>query len=234
MGLGLVEIIVIALVAGIIIVVIALLVLRAKQGDGQDEPRQLGHTGSIAQQRAATTGAASTTKKLNWLVGEAGTAKGKTYHIGTRDVTIGRKVGNYIQLTDESISRTHLKVKGTTVGIIVEDMGSETGTFVNEERLAAGAPKELHNGDKVRMGDTILVFHKEGNFGTNHGLTEQKVAGTIQHKKTAAMGVVDWKAEVQNKLDEAGGDVAEAARKMGMPEDAFIKLMEKAGISPDA
>lgn len=219
------SIVVGALVAGIVLIIVVLIVLRIQQSNEEElAPSASG------RQLGATTGASAQAKKLNWLVGEAGSPRGKTYHIGTRDVTIGRKVGNYIQLTEESVSRTHIKIKGTTTGVIVEDMGSEVGTFVNDEKLVAGVPRTLQNGDKVRMGEAVLVFHKEGSFGTNHGLTDQKIAGTLQHKKTAAMGVVDWKSEVQSKLDEANGDVAEAARKMNMPEDAFRKLMEKAGV----
>ena len=224
------EIIIGALVTGIVIVVAVLIALRVKQGQEDDEKTS---AKSLPAATSAGARAGAQAKKMNWLVGESGAGRGKTYHIGTRDVTIGRKVGNYIQLTEESVSRTHLKVHGTTAGVIIEDMGSEGGTFVNDQKLSPGSPYTLKDGDKVRLGETTLVFHKEGSFGTNHGLTEQKIAGTIQHKKTAAMGVVDWKAEVQAKLEEAGGDVTEAARKMDMPEDAFRKLMEKAGVTAD-
>lgn len=173
------------------------------------------------------------TRQLNWLVGESGVAQGKTYHVGMREVTIGRKVGNYIQLAEESVSRTHLKVRGGSIGIEVEDMGSESGTFVNGERLVAGVPEQLNNGDHLKIGDTVMIYHKEGNFATNHGLTDQKVAGTMQHKKTAMLGAVDWKSEVADSLAAADGDVALAAQKMGMDEQVFRKMMESAGISQD-
>lgn len=216
----------------VIIVVIVLLVmlsvallfmrLRDSGGNASNVQTLQSEHPQISSQRA---------RKLNWFVGESGVAQGKTYHIGMRDVTIGRKVGNYIQLAEENVSRTHLKVRGSSIGVEIEDIGSESGTFINGERMVSGVPETLNNGDNIKIGDAVLIYHKEGNFGTNHGLTEQKVAGTMQHKKTATLGAIDWKAEVAESLAATDGDVAQAAQKMGMDEAVFRKMMESAGIS---
>lgn len=219
------EIVIGGLVVGVIVIVIALLVLRSKDDQDASPTKTL----PTAKPSSATTRA----KRANWFVGEAGVAQSKTYHIGTREVTIGRKIGNYIQLADEKVSRTHLKVRGTNTGVSIEDLGSEIGTMVNGDKLVSGVQQQLNDGDQIQIGDTVFVYHKEGNFGTNHGLTDQKVAGTMQHKKTAAMGAIDWKDEVQNALDAADGDIAEAAKAMNMEEEVFRKVMERAGVSAE-
>jgi hypothetical protein len=57
-------------------------------------------------------------------------------------------------IDDPEASRRHasLSLEGSTV--TVEDLGSTNGTFVNGARISA--PKELANGDKVRIGTTVF------------------------------------------------------------------------------
>lgn len=218
--------VIIASVVLIILIAVLLIFMRLQDsGDNASNVQTLqSERPQISSQRA---------RQLNWLVGEAGSAQGKTYHIGMREVTIGRKVGNYIQLAEEKVSRTHLKLRGSTIGVEVEDVGSESGTFINGERLVVGVPEKLKDGDNLKIGDSVMIYHEKGSFATNHGLTDQKVAGTMQHKKTASLGALDWKTEVVESLEAADGDVAQAAKSMGMDEVVFRKMMESAGIAEE-
>jgi len=172
--------------------------------------------------------AASVSKKANWLEGTAGTIQGKTYHVGTRQVTIGRKVGNYIQIIDDDVSRVHVKISGKANGLEVIDDGSNSGTFVNDQKLVSGVPQLLSNGDRLRIGKNVFVYHAQGAFGTNHGLTDQKIAGDAQIKQTASFGAVNWKQEVADALVQAGGDKAKAAELMGVSVEIFEKMLDQA------
>jgi pSer/pThr/pTyr-binding forkhead associated (FHA) protein len=56
---------------------------------------------------------------------------------------------------DPEISRRHAKAsRGADGELILEDLGSANGTFVNGERIVA--PRTLHLGDVVRVGQTVL------------------------------------------------------------------------------
>jgi pSer/pThr/pTyr-binding forkhead associated (FHA) protein/predicted Ser/Thr protein kinase len=56
---------------------------------------------------------------------------------------------------DPEISRRHAKAsRGADGELILEDLGSANGTFVNGERI--DAPRTLHLGDVVRVGQTVL------------------------------------------------------------------------------
>ena len=145
-----------------------------------------------------------------------------------RDVTIGRKIGNYIQLIDDNVSRVHVKVRGTAQGVEVTDQKSNQGTMVNDDKLVANVPQMLQNGDKLKIGDNVFIFHAQADFGTNHGLTEQKVAGQAQNRATAAMGQLDWKSELSATLMKAGGDKEKAAEMMGLSPEVFEKMLEQA------
>src|SRR5947209_11590267 len=56
---------------------------------------------------------------------------------------------------DVEISRRHARFSRDVQGeLMIEDLGSANGTFVNGERIAA--PRKLQLGDEVRVGKTIL------------------------------------------------------------------------------
>jgi len=63
-----------------------------------------------------------------------------------------------------STSRRHAKIyqMGGTF-YLMEEIGVMNGTFVNEKRLATGAPVALHNGDVLKFGLVSLTFFDSGN-----------------------------------------------------------------------
>jgi hypothetical protein len=57
-------------------------------------------------------------------------------------------------INDPGVSRRHARVLADNGGVIVEDLGSSNGTYVNGERISG--PVELGAGDEVQVGATIL------------------------------------------------------------------------------
>jgi diguanylate cyclase (GGDEF)-like protein len=77
------------------------------------------------------------------------------------EVTVGRGAGADVRLVDEGISRFHARIRQDGEHLIVEDLGSRNGTFVNGERVTA---KRLDDGDKIQIGRTTVLkftFHDQ-------------------------------------------------------------------------
>jgi adenylate cyclase len=70
--------------------------------------------------------------------------------------TIGRKADNDITITEESASRLHAELVLSPDGnaLIVRDMGSTNGTYLNRERLTE--PRRITSGDEIRIGQHVL------------------------------------------------------------------------------
>lgn len=82
---------------------------------------------------------------------------GREHRLANDVTTIGRAVENTIVITSKRISREHARVRRETWRVMLEDLGSTNGTYVNDER--ATEPVQLHDGDRVIFGDVTLTFH---------------------------------------------------------------------------
>jgi len=71
-------------------------------------------------------------------------------------VTIGRASECTIPIKDRYLSRRHAEIARAGGGWVVRDCGSANGTFLNGTRLDHDHP--LRNGDRIRLGDTEIVF----------------------------------------------------------------------------
>ena len=69
---------------------------------------------------------------------------------------IGRNHDCSLHLTDENASQQHARVYLENNAVLIEDLNSLNGTYVNGERIEE--PVELLSGDEVIIGTTKLFF----------------------------------------------------------------------------
>jgi pSer/pThr/pTyr-binding forkhead associated (FHA) protein len=84
------------------------------------------------------------------LRGVSGATFGRNFALaGT--MTIGRQSDCDIPIPADEISRHHARLQVTAAGVMVEDLGSANGTWVNDKRVHTGM---LNSGDELRL-DTV-------------------------------------------------------------------------------
>jgi pSer/pThr/pTyr-binding forkhead associated (FHA) protein len=69
---------------------------------------------------------------------------------------MGRGDQAEIRLEDPFASSRHARLIRQGAVIVIEDMGSTNGTYLNEELLSG--PQPLHAGDRVRIGDSEFTY----------------------------------------------------------------------------
>ncbi len=72
------------------------------------------------------------------------------------DVTIGRGDGCTLIIQDDKVSRTHARVQRRGEGWRIIDNDSTNGVFCNDRRVQG--EQRLEDGDRVRVGNTIMLF----------------------------------------------------------------------------
>lgn len=71
-------------------------------------------------------------------------------------VTIGRSPVSDVFLDDVTVSRDHAQILAGDRGLILRDLGSLNGTYVNRRRIEDD--EILHDGDELQIGKFRLTF----------------------------------------------------------------------------
>jgi hypothetical protein len=85
----------------------------------------------------------------------AGLRAGTVIDVGD-GVLLGRSETADLRLEDPFASSHHARLVRQGRLLVLEDLGSTNGTYLNGEPL--GGPQPLHTGDRVRIGDTELSY----------------------------------------------------------------------------
>ena len=88
-------------------------------------------------------------------VGIYGPDLGKRIELGTAVFQIGRSAKNDLFIDQESVSRHHARITFDGRSHWVQDLRSTNGTHLNDELIRERA---LHDGDQLRIGQTILKY----------------------------------------------------------------------------
>ncbi len=84
-----------------------------------------------------------------------GPAKDHTFILSGDEISIGRDSSNTIAISDVSLSRRHCVLRRDGDSYALRDLESRNGTFINGAVIKESV---LRNGDKIAVGDSVLVF----------------------------------------------------------------------------
>ncbi|HZS41855.1 MAG TPA: GGDEF domain-containing protein, partial [Polyangia bacterium] len=125
---------------------------------------------------------------------------GRKYNLETANVIIGRSSKSEIQIDQESVSRNHAKIINTGKSIILRDLGSTNGTYVNDQLIDEYV---LRDGDFIKIGRTIFKFLSGGNIENAY------------HEEIYRLTTVDGLTQIFNRryfLEQLEREVSRAKR----------------------
>src|SRR3954463_11686812 len=115
-----------------------------------------------------------------------------------REIVIGRSSDLDMVLGEDMVSRKHAKISTVGNQIMIEDVGSTNGTFVNGEKVKRARLKE---GDRILIGTSILklveVQRAVGAPAIDAKAAQQNLEKTAaaQEKKTGGRSAVQGRLE---------------------------------------
>jgi pSer/pThr/pTyr-binding forkhead associated (FHA) protein len=86
----------------------------------------------------------------------SGPLQGVSFRLSPGTIVIGREDGVDIFLENLKVSRRHATVELVGGKVVLTDLRSTNGTWVNDERTAG--PLQLRDGDRIRIGQVRLRF----------------------------------------------------------------------------
>lgn len=78
-------------------------------------------------------------------------------------ITCGRTPDNAITIPSPSVARRHFCVSSESGRFMIRDLGTATGTYVNERAVGPGG-RRLDDGDKIRCGAQQMTFLLEADI----------------------------------------------------------------------
>ncbi len=91
----------------------------------------------------------------SYLVMIYGEYLGRRFSIKDDAIVIGRSPDCDIQLADDCVSRMHCRAITSKEGIIISDLDSTNGTYVNGKTVST---RPLQDGDRVKVGRSIFKY----------------------------------------------------------------------------
>ncbi len=82
------------------------------------------------------------------LIGQTGPLNGQRWLAG-RELLIGREYNCDVIINDRQVSRVHARLEPTAAGVVLEDLASKNGTYVNGRMIKD--PTLLHDGDVLQI-----------------------------------------------------------------------------------
>lgn len=86
---------------------------------------------------------------------------GKKFNLTRPQMIIGRSSKADVQIDQEAVSRNHCKILNTGNAVLLRDMGSTNGTYVNDEMIDEYV---LRDGDFIKVGRCIFKFLSGSNI----------------------------------------------------------------------
>ena len=124
-------------------------------------------------------------KSAACLVQYSGTNLGKRYVLDGAEMVIGRSPNVQIVINEQSVSRNHAQCNAGENSIVIADLGSSNGTYVNDEKISSGY--SLRDGDIIRLGNVVFKFFAQGNVEN------------VFHDKIYRMATIDGGTQTFNK-----------------------------------
>jgi len=109
---------------------------------------------------------------------------GKKHNLEGPSYLLGRSSKCDIQIDQESVSRNHAKIVNTGKSVLIRDLGSTNGTYVNDRIVDE---QVMRDGDFIKIGRTIFKFLTGGNIEHSY------------HEEIYRLTTVDGLTQVFNK-----------------------------------
>src|SRR5713101_4288070 len=120
--------------------------------------------------------------KSAWLVSEAGRLKGRQFRLEGTTAMVGRAEENAVGLFgDPGVQPRQAVIERRATGYALKNLAVQEGTFVNGQRIET---TELHDGDRIRIGNYELSFHLRQGAQAGRLVTQRPSMPTVEPMRT--------------------------------------------------
>jgi hypothetical protein len=119
------------------------------------------------------------------LVMTQGPQPGQTFTLDKDVANVGREPTGEVVINSPQVSRQHARLTRRSGAMVLEDLGSTNGTFVNGMRLVA--PHTLANGDVIGLGDAVTFTYYSSATGAEDTMVSPSATPPPAYTPTARL-----------------------------------------------
>ena len=135
---------------------------------------------------------------------------------GQDEIIIGREPECDLPIDDHTVSRQHAKLVRKWGGVVLNDLGSKNGTFVNHERISE---KVIRDGDKLMFGTVKCLYRNAADVNIDiisKEISRKKREAALKEaellsKKQTEASIAEANAKAEAKAKEAAELAAKEA-----------------------
>ncbi len=127
-----------------------------------------------------------TKEKHAYIIFLSGPLMGKLHLLEKKTICLGRSADVDIPINDVGISRHHVEIECKPGKVVLKDLGSTNGTYLNGQRV--GDPVELRDGDRIQISSATILKY-----------AYQDQIENIFHEELYRMGTIDALTGAYNK-----------------------------------
>jgi pSer/pThr/pTyr-binding forkhead associated (FHA) protein len=139
---------------------------------------------------------------------------GRTHELTVERTTVGRVEDNTFQIAEPSVSSHHCEILLRGTDVVIKDLNSTNGTFINGEKVAESA---LKPGQILRLGQIEMRLEAEGaapapvaapaKKGADQTLVMQRGVSLTDLEQTARASGFDSATKGFSKKDNKGNKI---------------------------
>ncbi len=169
----------------------------------------------------------------------SGNDRGKRITTAGALIRVGSDTTNELALTDPAVDRRHLQIERTPLGLLLRDLGSRNGTWIENRRMIEAF---VEPGDEITLGRTRLLVHPaaarpvdlaSASPGEPAGMSLSicDLAERMNYRQAKDRVIADFErlyfAEV---MRSSGFDMQVAEQKTRLSMQSLYRLLKKNGL----
>ncbi|HEV8269049.1 MAG TPA: FHA domain-containing protein [Thermoanaerobaculia bacterium] len=167
------------------------------------------------------------------LVAIDGPEPGSARDVPKGTLTVGRTTACNVVIDSAAVSKMHARIERTQEGVVITDLGSSNGTFVNGMRISA-AP--LHDGDRVVFA-AVREYRVELEYGSLPGSFVASSGGDIAKTRMEMPGTSSsskslWRMRYDFTPGENSLDDSVAGKKRTLEATAMQEKVKAEKLAP--
>ncbi len=144
-------------------------------------------------------------------------------------VVLGRSRSADVKIGDAEISRRHCEIRNTGKGLVLRDLGSSNGTYLNRKRTEKAT---LIDQDTFRIGSTTIAVTADADAESSAAIIPDRgMMGEFDDFLDGAAGPDIKKALPPSRPSRSGGRNAQESDVVDVPEDLLESTREPPGAS---